>query len=531
MKLLIVEDEHHVRDRIAEGIDWAAHHIELTAAVSSGKEAISILLKDHIDIVLTDIYMPEMSGLELAKWIKSEYPSIKTLILTGYDDFEYAREGIEYGVYRYLVKPAENELILESVLEAACIRETELLEKHNIQVLEQRWKQHLPHLQETFYKNWLNGRYSLWEIEKRSRDLQLILEDKTYIPVVLDMDPIAEDNGRFEVHDRPLVQFLLLNIARDTLNDLDWVVLQDDDGMTDVLFMARTHETSDVLYARVNQKMNSLLNTVKDILKLSASAGIGPIVTDRAHLAQAFKQSRMALQERMILGNGIAIPYRAAAHVEQSWLFMDNLEKELELAIEFGDAGKCQQLIQSVMESGFSNAKPVAEAKETLWRMACLLARMVHTRGWTLRETLKEDYEEFEHFNKLLAREQIEKWQLKMALRISRTITERRQSGTQIAMSEIVRFIHERLHDEELSLYLVAEKMFISYSYLSRTFKEAAGESFSEYVLRLRMERAKELLTKGYKVYDAAEQVGYRHVNYFSKSFQKYWGVKPSEIR
>ncbi|MCS7464303.1 AraC family transcriptional regulator [Paenibacillus doosanensis] len=95
---------------------------------------------------------------------------------------------------------------------------------------------------------------------------------------------------------------------------------------------------------------------------------------------------------------------------------------------------------------------------------------------------------------------------------------------------QVIRFTKERLHEEDLSLYLVAENMYVNYSYLSRTFKEVTGESYSDYMLRLRMEKAKELLAQGIKVYDAAGQAGYKHVNYFSKSFQKYGGMKPSDV-
>ncbi|NHN29000.1 response regulator [Paenibacillus agricola] len=530
MRLLIVEDEHYVRERIEGGIDWAANEIECAAAVGSSREALTILQKDHIDIVLTDIQMPEMSGLELAKWLKDRFPLIKVIILTGYDDFEYARESIEYGVFKYLVKPAENELILETVLNAKAVREKEIGERHNISLLEKRWNEHLPHLQVTFVKNWINGRYSIWEIEKRSQDLLMQLEEKRYLPVIFDMDPISEENGRFQVRDRSLVQFLLVTIAGDVLDNKECVILQDDDGMTAVVFFLPADEPDDALYARVNPQINGLLSTVKDCLKLTASAGIGPLVSDKLLLANAYSQSRMALQERIILGNAIAIPYRDAVPIKDSWMHMNHLEKEFEVAIETGDGSKCEMLIQQVMELGFSADKPVTEAKEMLWRLTCLLARIVHTHGWTLRETLKVDYEDFESFNQLLSREHVGEWLRRMTSRISQTISERRQTGTQLAMSQIILFIQERLHDEGLNLYLVAEKMFISYSYLSRAFKEATGESFSDYVLRLRMERAKELLAKGFKVYDAAEQVGYRHVNYFSKSFQKYWGVKPSEI-
>ncbi|MEK3914691.1 response regulator [Paenibacillus sp. FSL H7-0331] len=530
MKLLIVEDEHHVRERIAEGIEWADNQVELVAAVGSSREALTILQKDHIDIVLTDIQMPLMSGLELAKWLKQKFPLIKVIILTGYDDFEYARESIEHGVFQYLVKPAENELIMRTVLDAKAVREREINEKHNIATLEAKWNEQLPDLQKMFYKNWLNGRYSIWEIEKRGRDLLLALDARKYLPIIFDMDPISEDNGRFQVQDRSLVQFLLATIASDVLADQECVVLQDDDGMTAVVFIWPDEERDDTLYGRVNPLISGLLGTVKDCLKLTASAGIGPLVADKQLLANAYKQSRMALQERIILGNEIAIPYRDVVSIQDSWMMMSHLEKEYEVAIETGDRTKCEAFIQQMMELGFSAHTPVTEAKEMLWRITCLLARIIHIHGWTLREALQQDYADFENFNQLLSKEQVGEWLRRMTSRISQTITERRQTGTQLAMSQVIGFIQERLHEEELNLYLVAEKMFISYSYLSRTFKEVTGESFSDYVLRLRMERAKELLTKGIKVYDTAEQVGYKHVNYFSKSFQKYWGVKPSEI-
>ncbi|TBL74551.1 response regulator [Paenibacillus thalictri] len=430
MKLIIVEDEPHVRERIAEDIDWDAHRIDMVAAVRSAKEALAIMQKDNIDLVLTDIYMPEMSGLELAKRIKSDFPFVKTLILTGYDDFEYARESIEYGVFKYLVKPAENELILEAVLEAREVREKELAEKINLHLLERRWKEHLPHLESMFYKNWMYGRYSHWEIERIGNDLQLALHDKKHLIVVLDMDPIADGNGRFQAGDRQLVQFSLFTIARDLLGGLDCVVLQDDDGMTALLFSAPLAEREDVWHAKVNLKVSELLETAKDCLKLTASAGIGPAAANFLLLPQAFKQSKMALQARITLGSGIAIPYREPVPAEPSWVYMEQAEKELEVAIETGDGPKCRELIRTVMELGFSEARPVADAKETLWRIACLLARIVHTHGWTLREALQEDFADFERFHELLSRDQIEAWFGRMALRISKTIEQRRQSGT-----------------------------------------------------------------------------------------------------
>lgn len=532
MRMLIVEDEHHVRERIAEGIDWASGQIEVVDAVSNGREAVAIVEREHLDLIITDINMPDMSGLELAKQMHAEHPLIKLIILTGYDDFEFARESIEYNVYNYLVKPVTNERLWDIVQEVRMLHEQELREKHKLSMLELRWKEHLPHLQDIFYKNWLNGSYSLWEIEKRSADLNLSLEDKLIWPIVVDMDPIAESDERFHSTDRQLVQFSLLTLARDVFADTDCVTLQDDDGMTAIIFFVPQDETEAAWKQRIQHQLHSLLDIAKDCLKLTASAGIGPVVADKLLLPRAYKQCRMALQERIILGNDLRIHYRADIPVHDTWVAMNDLEKELEMAIETGNASHMQDIIMRIMELRFAAGISIAEAKEALLRMVCLLARIVHTHGWTMRDTLGEEYDAFEQYVNLITRNQIAEWLQRMSSLVSETIAKRRQTGTQIRVSEIIQFVQAHLHEEELSLYLLADKLYVNYSYLSRTFKKLMGESFSEYVFRLRMEKAKELLARGLLVYDVAEQVGFRHVNYFSKAFAKFWnGVKPSEVK
>jgi two-component system response regulator YesN len=530
MKLLVAEDEFQVRERIAYGIPWEDYDIEIAGAVGNGREAVVAVEKDCIDIVITDIHMPDMSGLELAKVLKSEYPHVKVIILTGFDHFEYARDSIDYGVVKYLVKPAENEVVLETVLRAKQLREQELNDIHNIALLKQRWKEHLPHLKQSFYKNWLNGRLSTWELEKRSQEIGFSLAGNIYLPVTLDMDPIAETDVRFHSGERPLIQYSLFNITRDVVEDMDGIVLHDDDGLTAIIFFAPSSVEVSGFQLKVNQQLGRLLSTVKSCLKLTASAGIGTCVDDQALLPIAYKQSRMALQERIVLGNETVIPYRNDAPSKSVWLNMNDLEKDIEIAVETGNESKRSELINTLMDIGFSPSHPISEAKEMLLRITALLTRIVNSHGWSLRETLAEDYTDFMNFNQLLAKEQLMEWLHRMMARISRSISERRKSGTHITVSEILAFVDRHLYEEELSLYFVAEKMYMNYAYASRIFKEVTGSNFSDSVLRLRMEKAKELLATGSKVYEVAERVGYKNGNYFSRSFQKYWGIKPSEM-
>lgn len=530
MRMLIVEDEHHVRERMEAGIPWSEYGIELVGAVGNGRVALELLNKEHVDLVLTDIRMPDMNGLELAREVHRHYPGIKLAILTGYDDFEYARESIDYKVHKYLVKPVANEQLLEVVLEIKELHERELWEKHRLTLLEQRWREHLPHLQKALYRNWLNGRYAQWELEKRSRDLNVPLHQGLAWPLVFDMDPIPERNERFLEQDRALVQFSLLTMTKDVFSGMDGVILQDDDGMTVVLLFVPEASAAGGWQAQVHQHIQTLLAAVKDCLKLTASVGIGPVMEARL-LPHAYKQSKLALQERIVLGNETIMQYRDQSGIGATWMVMQDLEKELEMAMETGNDAAIAPLSEKMIEAQFAQGISVIEAKEVILRMVCLFTRIIHGHGWSMSDALGDEYARFEQYQTLLTRDQVLEWLQTVASSIGRTISERGRTGTQLVVGEIVQFIHEHIHEEELSLYMVADHLYVNYSYLSRIFKRIVGESFSEYVLRLRMERAKELLACGHMVYDAAARVGYRHVNYFSKAFMKYWGVKPSDIK
>jgi len=482
MRLLIVEDEPFVRERIAEGIDWVSGNMDLVDAAGNGKEAVAILEREHLDLIITDINMPDMSGLELAQWVYTHAPHIKIIILTGHDDFEFARESIEYNVYKYLVKPVTNEHLWEVVQEVRQIHEQELHEKHKVSLIEQRWKEHLPYLQETFYKNWLSDRYSLWEIESRSHDLNIKLAYSQLWPILIDMDPISGENERFHARDRSLVQFSLFTLARDVFQHLQCIVFQDDEGMTAIVLFSPDSMSEEEWKIQVQQHLHELLNTVKGCLKLTASAGIGPLVSDKLLLPKAYKQCQMALQERIVLGNDMKIYYREDVPVYDTWVIVGDLEKELEISIETGNFEEMLQIIERIMELRFATGMSISSAKEVLLRIVCQLVRIVQAHGWTLQETLGEEYDKFEQYINLITRNQIAEWLYLMSSTISRSIAARRKTGTQISKSEVIQFIQNHLHEEELSLYLLADKLYVSYSYLSRTFKKMMGESFTEYV-------------------------------------------------
>ncbi|MNH95113.1 HTH-type transcriptional regulator YesS [compost metagenome] len=528
MKLLIVEDEIRLRDRMVEGIPWELHGIELIGAVGNGDEALRLIEKIGADIVLTDIRMPVMSGLEMARLLKEYHRHIKMIVLTGHDEFDYARESIEFGVIKYLLKPASNDSILNAVLDAAFSRKLELEEKHNHLLLQEKWGLHLPRLQEAFYRNWLTGSYASWELIKRAEELMLELPEQLYIPVILDMDPLNEEDTRFFRSDRSLLHFSLHTIAKERLMEASFYVLQDDNGMTVVLFVASLEDDRRDFYQRVNHNVTDVLTMIQDCLKVTASAGIGPIVSAKEMLPEAYLKAKQALQTRIVYGHNMAITFREDQATAVKWTSLTDIEKQLEASFELGDENKAKEVAGQMIRSVFST-ESVSDVREFLIHISGMLSRFIHSRQWLLTEVTGDDYTYFENLNQLLTREQIQEWVIRMTGRICHFVNDKRNSSIKQSVVDILKFIDTRLH-EDISLYKISESLYMNSSYLSRLFKEEMGMSFTDYLLKRRMEHAKGLMIQGFKVYEAAEQVGFKHVNYFSKAFHKYWGIKPGEL-
>lgn len=476
MKLLIVEDDIRLRDRIAEGIDWESHGIELVGAAGNGEEGLRLVEKIGADIVLTDIRMPVMSGLELAGQLNRLYRQVKVIVLSGHDEFQYARDSIEFGVYRYLLKPASNDQILEATLGAAAAITKELEEKHSHSLLLNNWTTQLPRLQELFYRNWMTNRYASWEIAKRAEEVAIKLADtQVYVPVVLDIDPLFEDDSRFLRTDRSLLHFSLYSITKEALAGAGAFVLQDDNGMTVVLFIGSGEEERMDFYQKVNNLATDVLNTFCSCMKVTASAGIGPIVHPQEQLPDAYQKARQALQERMVHGHNLAVAYREEAHTTDRWTSLADIEKQLETAFDMGNEEQATEVALQMIGAAFSTER-VSGVREFVIHAGGMLSRFVHSRQWLLSEVAGDDYTYFENLSQLLTRDQIQEWLVRMVGRIIRFVNDGRRSSTKQSIVEIVKFVEAKLH-EEISLYKISESLYMNSSYLSRLFQRRDGHA------------------------------------------------------
>ncbi|WP_245954336.1 response regulator transcription factor [Paenibacillus flagellatus] len=529
---MVVEDEARLRNSLAVHMPWEEYGFEVIGTASNGHEALRLMEQKMPDIAIVDIQMPDMDGLELARRIRESGMPLKVIVLSGHDSFEYAQRALEYGVVKYLLKPAGKQEIMEAVREAAEQLRDRLDEVHGREALMRKWNDHLPRLQELFWQNCLAGKYASWEMEQKGRDVQLDLfaEEGRHIAAVLDIDPLLEGETRFLQQDVSLLRFSVECIAKEFLQGASCRLFPDAEGATVVLFSASADEPPDAFTLRVHLQLVKVLTNVKECLKVTASAGISGCADSALLVQRLYREARSALSERAALGPGLAIPFREPSADSPADAEAPSAFKALETALETGEFERAASALDAWWDERMERAGSAEEVRERLLLAGSLFVRTAHQHGWPLKEVAGDDYAFFHGLQRLTEKSQIREWLGRIVRGFARYAESRRKTGGHQTVRTVLALIEAEI-DKELNLYDVADRIFVNSSYLSRLFKQETGKTFSAYVLERKMECAKAALARGVKVYDAAAMTGYGHVSYFTKVFRKYWGVSPGEIK
>lgn len=536
MNLMIVEDEMRLRNALTHNLPWEEHGIDVIGTAGSGVEALQQLERKRPDIMLIDVQMPEMDGLTLVRKLKERKETgsfLKVIILSGHDNFAFAQDAMSLGVFRYLLKPAGEEEILNAVLEAVGQLRLELEQWQSQSALQVKWKEHLPHLRDTFFQHWISGKFEEWEVLRRSRDYYIPLDwDARLAVAVVDVDPVPEQDPRYSPQDMPLLHFTLQCIAKELLQEPGCWVCGDPQGCTVLIFVVPAGMDDKDAILSVHSETVRLLGSAKEVLKMTASAGICGAVGGIKEVSMLYEQACRALQDRIVFGRNIAIPYRAHNTSSRSKELrgQPHLEKALEIGLETADEDKALQALQGLWEAEPGRAETAEEMHEAMLYLNSLFVRIIQKQGWSVHQVLEGDVAYFHNVRLLGDKEQTWSLLVRTVRSIASYVRKQRSTSNNQLVKSILAIVDQEI-DREMTLHTVADRLFVNSSYLSRLFKQETGVSFSAYVLERKMERAKAVLQEGGKVYDAARLVGYRDVSYFTKVFRKYWGVTPGEVK
>lgn len=549
-KLILADDEEDVREGLLQLIDWESVGFAVADTAENGKEAAEMVEKHVPDVVVTDIQMPFMNGLQLAEWIRGHYPSTKIIILTGYEEFEYAQKAIRLGIDEYVLKPfsaAELADILRKVKEQI---DAELAEKENVQLLIEHYRKNLPVLQSLFLSSLVSRRLKETEIQEKSQHYGLDLNGSEYMVSVLRIDAApgrkeAAGNGGGDetrmasgsislkdTNDTQLRLFAVYNIADEIVkgHPADKAFIHHDEV---VLLSIRRHEGSEDLAARTLQLLEEIRFSVERFLKLTVTIGAGRAAARLNDAVTSYEEALKALDYRVILGGNKVIWIEDVESREYVPLAVDELkEKELVRCLKVGSDQELEQLLEDMFGVLADNKVSYQDFQVYLLEMLTAVIKVAKDSHADLDKLFGEGPGFLGTFAKFAHADEAKAWFLDICMKLKHSIASDRQSSYNKLVEEAKEYILANYGDHDLSIAKVCRHLHISAGYFSNIFKKETKTTFVSYLLGVRMEVAQRLLAAtDLKAFEIAERVGFSDPNYFSFCFRKKFGISPKEYR
>ncbi|MCY7488047.1 response regulator [Paenibacillus alvei] len=526
-KLILVDDEEDVREGVLHEIDWESLGFSVVETAENGQEAMEYIERLQPDIVVTDIHMPFMNGLQLAEWIRSHDPSIRIIILTGYDEFEYAQKAIKLQIDEYVLKPFSALDLQAALVKVKQQMDQEVAEKNNLRTLQDHYRKSLPVLQHVFLSSLLTGKCFLEDIQEKCARYEMDLSGSAYLVSAIQMDHNKEEKNRY------LLQFAVCNIAEELmLKHMPGRVFIHHDHVV-VLTMSISQEEERMSRETIGL-VEEILQSVHRFLKITVTIGVGTVVNDLSELASSYQEAVQALHYRLIHGNHRVIWIEDVEAKRVNPLVFDDMQEQaLIRCMKVGTIEEAQSMIDELFAIVESSKEVSLQDFQIYWiEMWTAMMKVAKDMDVNYEKVLGSAVQplmEIYHCNNA---SEAKNWMLQRCLKIMNCIAVERQTGYRKLVDEAKAYMKLHYADPNISIHTVCRHLHISTGYFSHIFKKEAKTTFVSYLLELRMEAAKELLrSTDLKAFEIGEKVGYADPNYFSFCFRKRFGLSPKEYR
>lgn len=529
-KIIIVDDDVEVREGMKEIIEWNLHGFELIGDYSNGSEALEAISDNKPDLVLSDICMPFMDGIELTRQIGLNYPYIKVIILTGYDDFDYAQQALRLKAYDFIVKPITAHEIHHLLDRVRIDMDEETKNREDLSQLKKQLQQSLPLLKERFLEQLINRTLPHEEIQDKFHYFRLPFISPPYLVIAIDIDGVDESRRSRWENDPELLRYAAFNIVEEVLGGASAIIFRTREERIVAIFSG---EAEEALHEAVVGLSEAICFSVEKYLKFTVTVGIGTPCRTLRDLPLSYKGAVSALDYRFLLGNNQVI---SISDMESSVSSAQQLDiewsRKFTTFIKTGTLRDAEHLIGVLLDNMRASYLPVGAC---YLQIQTIIIAMVNT----MHELVGNNITSF-HGHRLLLRnindfhtlDEIGKWLMEICSEAISFISEQRNDLTNMQVQSVIEFIEQNYADEELSLQDICRHVHMSKSYLSSVFKQHTDHTIMEYVTRTRVEKAKELLQHTMlKSYEIANKVGYSDPQYFSVLFKKNTGTTPTEFR
>lgn len=520
-KVLLADDELLDLEGMKRFIPWQDLGLEVVGAVSNGFSACEVMEQQPVDILVTDVNMPNMSGLELARIAIERKPNIRIIFVSGYQDFHYVREALSLKACSYVLKPMDDEELIASLVS---ITEDLKLEARQREA-EETYLQMKPMAKNDLLIRLLEGELSWDPSDSLTRLASSYGLNSLKGPLrvaVLEIDDfkwLRTESGDKDAYQK--LEMCLKHIYEIIYsNGLHYCKLS-------------RNRIAVVLQGEgMARSLGEIRGSIDATISMSITVGLGEVVPNLAQLPVSYRQALEALDGKMFFGRGQIINYEEVHKAPEM-----NDAKTLDIRLDALFKAMSDYDLVRVHDEIDNLFKSVStlRSKFTIYNLAMYIVfkldHYLQGQDEDLFEMLGMELHSLDVVLKFEMMGDIRSWLVRKVFEISEMMRKKSDTKNSRLIREIMKMMKERMH-ENITLKDIAEQFSFSPNYLGHLFKEEVGKSFSEMLISMRMERARELLRNPVlKIYEIADQVGYRYIPYFSRQFKETYGMTPMEFR
>lgn len=527
--VMIVDDESIIRKGLLSFVDWEALECEVICEASNGFEAKEKLGSVGIDILITDIKMPGMDGLELSKFVYENYPDIKIIILTAFAEFSYAQSAIKYNVVDFIIKTNPSEKVPEAINKAKALIAIQMEKEDKIRHMEEALYENLSVKREKIIKDIFNGIVINPEIiETTLKEMQIAFS--SYFVITYEV-------GKYWGNE-PFTSSDEYNKFIFSVNNFLLLAFKDYRHYTFILkknlLITVAGMDGDNLSACIHSLLitcNEILEFVDSLMKLNLTIGISDMHKSPFELPIAYGEALAAYSSSFFSGSNISLfSSKSEIHSSGKPIETHKYNDEILKNIQKADINAACSCLSELFSQYKERESSVERIKVSSMFLCSLCYRLLINYKFDISE-----YGEMESkiYNQIQESKSMQSLFtiLTGAIKAVSDIIAANEKQCNYLVKEVNNYIHEN-YNKDINLQSISDYLHVNSSYLSRLYKKCTNESIIDMLNRLRIEKAKSLLTDpGKKIFEVASEVGIEDATYFTHVFTKYVGVSPKEFK
>lgn len=514
-RMIIADDEKEIREGISRMLIWEDYGIQIAGMAEDGEEALRQIMEFHPEILITDIRMPKMDGLELISRALLAKEPCKIIVLSGYNDFELVHQAMKLGVADYLLKPSSKQEMAKAIEEILDSLSDKIISRYDN-------REHFELLKNNVMNRILQGTITSRELRSRLDFLELDFDEYCFAAAVVQcMTGEEETRKQEQVID-------IFRVCEEMLEESGLGIVFTDHQSRTVVFFREKHISVD--FEREKDILYQCIRRINRELHMNVSVSMGDSCDSHRQLAKSYAQAVKMLEYQYVFGQNVVLLY---TEIEQ-YLAGDSYHPQVDLQ-EFSDcmrSGKLQEW-QACVEKVFGRFgggekfyDPFAIRNASLEILFRIFERFESYPLWDRNRIMRMKYEALNEISEKTTVEGMKKVLMGVGEAL---LVEKTYSRT---VKYVLDYVEKHYDDSNLSLAFLAELLQVNTAYLGRVFKKEYQCSFNDYLNLYRIEKAKELLRNTtYKGMEICEMVGFVNYNYFYIIFKKITGKSPSEYR